>query len=94
MDGTGEILAALHEVSVEPADKSTVFGVSCCSRDTSKDSQTVDEPCCLEVPAFWKKSIPTIQFKCKVFQIKKGAHKHLFSGDHPTTQTHTKNLML
>jgi hypothetical protein len=87
MDGTGKILAALWEVSLELADTPTVFGVSCCSRDTSEDSQTVDEPCCLEVPAFWKKSIP--QFSSN-FQIRRGAHKHFFSGDHPTTQTHTK----
>jgi hypothetical protein len=77
---------------VELADKLTGFGVSSCSRDTLKGLQIFDGSCCLEMPAFWKKSVPhtTIQFKCKAFQIKRGAHKYLFSGDHPTTQTHTK----
>lgn len=52
MGGTGEILADLWEVSVELANELTVFGVSCCSKDTPKILKPVDEPCCLEVPAF------------------------------------------
>ena len=52
MGGTGEILFDLWKVSMELADELTVFGVSSCSKDTPKNLKTVDEPCCLEVPAF------------------------------------------
>jgi hypothetical protein len=78
MGGTGEIPAELWEVSEEPGDELTVFGASYCSRDTHKDLHFVDELCSLEVPAFWKKSIHTIKFKRKAFQIKREAHKYLF----------------
>jgi hypothetical protein len=92
MGGAGEILAELWRVSVELGDETllTVFGVSSRSRHTLKDLQFVDEPCCLEVPAFWKKSIP--QFVTNVKQIKRGAHKHLLL---QTTHSHTtQNLRL
>jgi len=60
LGGTGEIIAELWEVSMEIGDVPllNVCGVSCRSKDTPEDLQIVDEPCCLEVPAFWKKSIP------------------------------------
>jgi hypothetical protein len=31
----------------------------------------------------------TIQVKCKALQIKRGAHKYLFSADHPPAQNQT-----
>ena len=68
MGGTGEIIAELWEVSVETGDELTLFGVSCRSRDAPKYLQHADELCCLEVPAFWKKSIP--QFSSNVMHFK------------------------
>jgi hypothetical protein len=70
MGGNGEILAELWEVLVEPGDELTVFGVSCRSRDAPKDLQFVDELCCLEVPAFWKKSIPQLGSNVKHFKLR------------------------
>jgi hypothetical protein len=70
MGGTGDILAELWEVSVDFGDELTVFGVSCRSRDAPNDLQFLDELCWIEVPAFWKKSIP--QFSSNVKGIGKG----------------------
>jgi hypothetical protein len=69
MRGTGEIPAELREVPVELGDEPllTVFDVPCRFRDTPKDLQFVDESCSLEVPAFWKKSIPQFSSNVKHF---------------------------
>jgi len=74
MGGTGEIPAELWEVSVEPGDELTVFGASYRSRDTHKDLHFVDELCSLEVPAFWKKSIPQISSNVKHSKLRE---KHI-----------------
>jgi hypothetical protein len=52
---TGDSLAELREVPVELEDEPllTVLDVARCFWDTPKDLQFVDEPCCLEVLAFW-----------------------------------------
>jgi hypothetical protein len=68
--GTCEILAELWEASVELADELTVFGASCLSRVTPEVSQIVDEPCCLEVPAVWKKSIPQFSSYVRHFKLR------------------------
>jgi hypothetical protein len=93
MGGTGEILAELWEVSVELADELTVFGVSRFSRGTPKDLQIDDEPCCLEVPAFWKKSIPQFSSNVKHFKLRE---EHINTSFLETTQPHktTQNLKL
>ena len=95
MDGTGEIIAELWEVSVELGDVPllTVFGVSRRSRDTPKDLQIVDEPCCLEVLAFWKKSIPQFSSNVKHFRLRE---KHINTSFLQTTHSHKtkQNLKL
>jgi hypothetical protein len=72
MGGTDEIIAELWKVLVKLGDVPllTVFGVSRRSRDTSKDLQIVDEPCCLEVPAFWKKSISQFRSNVEHFKLR------------------------
>jgi len=90
MGGTGEILAELWEVSVEIGNELTVFGVSCRSRDAPKDLQPADELCCLEVPAFWKKSIPQFSSNVKHFKLIE-KHINIFFCRPPT---HTNNLKL
>ena len=69
MGETGDILAELWEVSVQSGDELTLFGVSFRSRDAAKDLQLADELCCLEVPAFWKKSIPQFSSNVKHFKL-------------------------
>jgi len=93
MGGTCEIIAELWEVSVELAVELTVFGVLCLSRDTPKDLQIVDEPCCLEVPAFWKKSIPQFSSNVRHFKLR---NEHMNTSFQETTQPHksTQNLKL
>ena len=95
MGGTGEITAELWEVSVQLGDVPllTVFAVSCRSKDTPEDSQFVDEPCCLEVPAFWKKSITQFSSNVKHFKFRE---KHINTSFLQTTHTHktTQNLKL
>jgi hypothetical protein len=71
MLGTGESLAELNEVSGRLGDELlttvwgvgsllNVHGVSCLSRDTPKELYFVDECCCSEMVAFWKKRNPQV----------------------------------
>ena len=93
--GTGEIIVELWEVSMELGDVPllTVCGVSYHSRDTPEDLQIVDEPCCLEVPAFWKKSIPQFSSNIKHCKLRE---EHINTSFLQTTPTHktTQNLKL
>jgi hypothetical protein len=95
MGGTDEILAELREVSVELADVPmlTVFGVSCHSRDTPEDLEIVDELCCLEVPVFWKKSIPQFSSNIKHCKLRE---EHINNSFLQKTHRHktTQNLKL
>lgn len=70
MGGNGGILTELWEVSVELGDKLTVFGISSRFRAAPKYLQFVDELCCLEEPAFWKKSIPQFSSNVRNFKLR------------------------
>lgn len=99
LGGTGEIIVELWEVWVELGDVLllTVFGVSCCSRDTPKDLQIVDEPCCFEVPAFWKKSILQFSSNVKHFKLREEHINTSFlqtTHPHKTTQTWSCKALL